>query len=92
MHYKREARTFEILLPVLACGFVYGSIPKQMKNYVVSGMVFLAIGILRLQDDIFQQEARWPVSLLILGILLMVFSAKYSTLKTYITRTIRRLN
>lgn len=90
--FKHEARTFEILLPVLACGFVYGSIPKQMKNYVVSGMVFLAIGILRLQDDIFQQEARWPVSLLILGILLMVFSAKYSTLKTYITRKIRRLN
>ena len=88
--FKHEARIFEVLLPLLACAFVYGGIPKQMKNYFVSGIVFLAVGIVRLQQDIFEQEARWPIGLLILGILLMLFAAKYSTIKAYIGRTIRR--
>jgi serine/threonine protein kinase len=90
LQFKREARIFEVLLPVLACGFVYGGIPKQMKNYFVSGMVFLAIGIIRLQQDVFDQEARWPVILLILGLLLMLYAARYSAVKMYIARLVRR--
>lgn len=90
LQLKREAQVFEVLLPLLSCGFVYGGIPKQMKNYFVSGMVFLAIGVIRLQQDIFYQKARWPVILLILGLLLMLYAAKYSAVKMYIARLVRR--
>ena len=87
---KREARTFEILVPVIACAFVYGSIRKQMKNYFVVGMIFLAIGLVRLQQDIFKQQSRWSILLLILGALLMVSATRYSAIKMTIARLVRR--
>lgn len=87
---KREARVFEILVPVLACAFVYGSIRKQMKNYFVVGMIFLAIGLVRLQQDIFKQQSRWPLVLLILGSLLMVVATRYSAIKMAVARLVRR--
>ena len=90
LRIKHEARFFEILLPLLACAFVYGSIPKQMKNYFVSGMIFLAAGVIRLQQDIFENKARWPLSLLILGLLLMLFATRYSAVKMYLARMVRR--
>lgn len=86
---KREARFFEVLLPLLAVAFVYGSIPKQMKNYFVSGMVFLAIGLIRLQQDLFEAKARWALCLLIFGTLLMLFATKYSPFKMYLARMLR---
>jgi uncharacterized membrane protein YgdD (TMEM256/DUF423 family) len=64
---KREARILEYLLPAIACLFIFGSIPKQMKNFFVSGMVFLAIGIVMWQFDLFENKSRWPVFLLILA-------------------------
>jgi len=78
---KHEARTFQILLPLIACVFIYGSIPKQMKNYFVTGTVFLGIGIVRLQQDIFQDQARWSLALLVLGLLLMLAATRYSSIK-----------
>lgn len=87
---KREARVFEILVPVMACAFVYGSIRKQMKNYFVVGMIFLAIGLVRLQQDIFKQQSRWPIVLLILGSLLMVTATRYSAIKMAVARLVRR--
>jgi serine/threonine protein kinase len=87
---KREARVFEILLPAAALVFVYGSIRKQMKNYFVVGMIFLAIGLVRLQEDIFEQRSRWPILLLILGSVLMVSATRYSAIKMALTRMVRR--
>jgi hypothetical protein len=87
---KREARVFEILLPAAALVFVYGSIRKQMKNYFVVGMIFLAIGLVRLQEDIFVQRSRWPILLLILGSLLMVSATRYSAIKMAVARMVRR--
>ena len=87
---RREARTFEILLPLVACLFVFGSIPKQMKNYLATGIFFLAIGIIRLQQELFKERAEWPISLLITGLLLMIGATKYSTIKMALTRWIRR--
>lgn len=85
-----EARFFEILLPTAACLFVFGSVPKQMKNFFVTGLLFLAIGIARLQQDLFHRQASWPVSLLITGILLMLIAANYTPIKLVVTRTLRR--
>jgi len=90
LHLKREARTFEILLPLLACLFIYASIPKQMKNYFVTGTLFLGIGIVRLQQDIFEDQARWSLLLLILGLLLMLAATRYSAIKMSFSRYFRR--
>jgi hypothetical protein len=83
---RREARGLEIVLPLAALVFVYGSIRKQMKNYFVVGMIFLAIGLVRLQQDIFKERSRWPILLLILGTLLMVSATRYSTIKLALAR------
>jgi serine/threonine protein kinase len=88
---KREARIFEVLLPVAALVFVYGSIRKQMKNYFVVGMLFLAVGLVGLQDDIFDQKSRWPIMLLILGSLLMLTATRYSAIKMALARMARRM-
>lgn len=89
---KREARILEILLPAAALVFVYGSIRKQMKNYFVVGMIFLAIGLVRLQEDIFEQMSRWPILLLILGFLLMLSATRYAAIKMAVARMIRRVS
>ena len=62
---RHEARFFEVLLPLVACLFVFGSIPKQMKNFLATGLLFLAIGIVRLEQDLFKEHAAWPLSLLV---------------------------
>ncbi len=87
---KREARILEYLLPAVACLFIFGSIRKQMKNFFVSGMVFLAAGIVMWQFDLFEKESRWPIFLLILGALLMVVATRYSTIKMAVARMVRR--
>jgi len=87
---KREARILEFLLPAVACLFIFGSIRKQMKNFFVSGMVFLAIGIVMWQFDLFENESRWPIVLVILGALLMVSATRYSTIKMAVARLVRR--
>jgi hypothetical protein len=51
----RGAR-FEVLLPVVVCLFVFGSVRKQMKNFFATILLFLAIGIVRLQQDLFKHD------------------------------------
>jgi hypothetical protein len=84
-----EARVFEWLLPVAACLFVFASIPHQMKNFFVSGMVFLAIGIFRLQQEVFPDRARWPILLLGCGLCLMLSAAHYAPIKVAALRALR---
>ncbi len=76
-----EARVFEVLLPLVACGFVFGSIRKQMKNFFATGLLFLAIGVIRLQQNLFEGHAWWPVALLAAGLLLLLAAARYSRLR-----------
>lgn len=87
---RHEARFFEILLPIAACMFVFGSVPKQMKNFFATGLIFLAIGITRLQMGLFKEHLSWPVSLLLTGVILMMLAANYTPLKLTITRRFRR--
>ena len=86
----REARTLEILLPVVACLFVFGSIPKQMKNFFATGLFFLAIGVIRLQQNLFRDRAGWPIFLLLAGVLLMLGATRYPGLRLAITRRFHR--
>lgn len=75
---QMEARIWEVLLPAIAALFVFYSIPRQMKNYLAVGMIFLAIGIIRLEKDLLQGYISWPLLLLLNGFLLML-AVKYST-------------
>ncbi len=83
---RLEARLFEILLPIAACVFVFGSIPKQMKNFFATGLLFLAIGIVRLQQELFRNRGLWPMCLLLLGLVLMFVAANYSAIKLRLSR------
>jgi hypothetical protein len=76
-----EARVLEWMLPGVAAVFVFGSIPRQMKNFFVSGLVFLAIGAYRLQQNVFPGRAAWPVGLLAAGMALMLAAANYAPIK-----------
>src|SRR5262249_3462294 len=85
-----EARFFEVLLPIAACAFIFGSIKKQMKNFLAMGLLFLAIGVIRLQQELFRDKAAWPIVLLVLGFLLMTLAVNYPALKIAIARFGRR--
>jgi serine/threonine protein kinase len=87
---RSDARFFEILLPLAASLFVFGSIPKQMKNFFATGLLFLAVGILCLQNDVFKNNAAWPVILLITGVFLMYVSVNYTQVRLAIARRFRR--
>jgi serine/threonine-protein kinase len=83
---RSEARFFEIALPVLACVFVLGSIPKQMKNFLATGLIFLAIGLVRLQQEWFAERAAWPLGILAVGLCVMLLAARYSAVKMVVGR------
>jgi hypothetical protein len=88
--HKFEARLFEWLLPAAALAFIFSSIPKQMKNFFASGLIFLAIGLVRLQHDLFRDHALWPACLLVAGLLLMLGAARFSSLKMMAARWLKR--
>jgi serine/threonine protein kinase len=87
---RHEARIFEVLLPIVACAFVYGSIPKQMKNFFATGLLFLAIGVVRLQHDWLNNRASWPLSLILIGIVLMLGATQYLAFRLAFSRGIKR--
>jgi hypothetical protein len=86
-----EARTFEWLLPSVACVFVFAGIPRQMKNFFASGLFFLAIGSYRLQQQVFPGKAFWPILLLVSGLVLMQIAVNYAPLKVVLARSLKKL-
>ncbi len=88
--FRVEARIFEVLLPCVACVFVFRSVPRQMKNFFVWGMVFLAVGIVNLQQDIFKDRRSWLISLIACGLILMLTATNYATLRMTVSRWLRR--
>ena len=85
-----EKRIFEALLPAVACVFVFASIPRQMKNFFVSGLFFFAVGVFRLQHDVFTGRAGWPLTLLLAGLALMTAAANYSAIRIALQKVFRR--
>jgi len=86
----REARLFEVLLPATALVFVFWSISKQMKNYLATGLVFLAVGLIRLQQNSLRDQVAWPLVLLVAGVMLMLWGARYSSVRAAAGRLFRR--
>ncbi len=87
---RREARVFENLLPTVAAAFVFLAIPKQMKNYLVMGLLFLAVGVIRLQQNWLKDRGEWPIVLLIAGLAAMLAAAHYPALRMSVLRRFRR--
>ena len=87
---RAEARMFEFLLPAVACIFVFWSIPRDMKNYVGSGLFFLAVGIVRIQQDFYKDRALWPVLLMIGGTVIMALATNYAGIRVMLLRSLRR--
>lgn|GEM_PF-483684 len=87
---RSEARVFEVLLPIVACLFVFGSVTKQMKNFFVTGLLFLGIGIVRLQQNLFKGRVMWPLTLLVVGFLLMLASANLDSINQFVRRTVKK--
>jgi hypothetical protein len=81
--FRNEAWTFEIILPVSALAIFLLSIPKQTRNYTVTGLTFLAVGIIRLSQDLLKNSAFWPLSLMTAGLGLMLVAAYYAPLKLF---------
>jgi len=53
-------------------------------------LLFLAIGIYRLQQDVFPNHGGWPVFLLATGLALMVAAANYAPLKVALARVLKK--
>jgi hypothetical protein len=85
-----ELRVFVWLLPAVACVFVFASISRQMKNFFVSGLFFFAVGVFRLQQEVFSGRAGWPLTLLLSGLALMTAAANYSAIRIGIQKIFRR--
>ena len=82
----REARALEWLLPAMAGVFVFISIVGQMKNFLVSGLLFLAIGVYRVQQEVFPKRGFWPILLLACGLVLMAAASNYAALRVAFRR------
>jgi len=86
-----EALAFEWLLPAVACVFVFGSIPRQMKNFLASGLLFFAAGVYRLERQEYPGRAFWPILLLSCGMALMLIASNYAPLKMTLARGWKRV-
>jgi hypothetical protein len=53
-------------------------------------MVFLAVGIVNLQQDIFDQRRAWLISLILGGLIVMLTATNYASLRMTVHRWIRR--
>jgi predicted Ser/Thr protein kinase len=85
-----ETKLFVWLLPFVAGVFVFASIWRQMKNFFVSGLAFFAVGVFRLQQEIFSGRAGWPLILLVAGLGLMTAAGNYSAIRVAIQKKFRR--
>jgi hypothetical protein len=90
LSFRFEARFFEVLIPCIAVLFVFRSIPRQKKNYFVWGMIFVALGIIQLQQELFEGYRAWLISLILGGLAIMFASNHYSAIRIAVSRWFRR--
>jgi serine/threonine protein kinase/FtsH-binding integral membrane protein len=64
----------ELVLPIGALFFVFASVPKQMKSFFFSGLFYVAVALVWLTHQHFQEKVAWPISLAGIGIILAVIA------------------
>ena len=87
---QMESTSLLYLLPLVASAFVFASIPKQMKNFLITGFIFLVVGAYRLQKYEFGGESIMPILLLILGLGFMLLAAEQNPVREWLYAKIRK--
>lgn len=87
---QSDPTALRILVLAVAFAFVFLSIPRQMKNFFVWGMIFVGVGIVDLQNDLFKDTRGWLLTLLISGMVVMLLATHYAGLRMTVARWIRR--
>jgi serine/threonine protein kinase len=65
---------YRILLPIASFGFVFASVPKQMKSFFFSGLGGIATAVHKITIKHLDKYFAWPVCLIITGIIWMLIS------------------
>jgi hypothetical protein len=65
---------YETLLLLSSLGFIFGSIPRLMKQYLLIGTLFLIIYIFSIGGEYFQNQVGWPITLFVAGLASMGIS------------------
>ncbi len=79
---------YETLLLLASLGFIFGSIPMKVRQYLYIGTIFLIIYIFGIGAEYFQDQMGWPMTLFVaglasmgVGVLMEKFRRKYFTVK-----------
>ena len=72
--YEGHRIIYRILLPIASFGFVFASVPKQMKSFFFSGLGGIAASVHKITTKHLDKFFSWPVSLIITGIVWMFIS------------------
>ncbi|MBN1766748.1 MAG: DUF2157 domain-containing protein [Sedimentisphaerales bacterium] len=64
----------ELLLPVCALFFIFASVPKQMKSFFFSGLFYVALSVIWITREHFQEKFFWPITLALAGLLLVLLA------------------
>lgn len=65
---------YETMLLLASLGFIFGSIPKLTKQYLLVGTLFLIVYIFSIGGEYFQNEVGWPITLFVAGLASMGIS------------------
>lgn len=67
-------QVYEKALPIASLGFVFASVPRQMKPFFFAGLIGLGISIERLTVRHFCDDFRWPIFLILMGLVFMLLA------------------
>ena len=65
---------YRFLLPAASLGFVFGSVSRQMKSFVFSGLAGLAVSVQKLTSEYYEDVFSWPMALIITGFCFMLLA------------------
>jgi hypothetical protein len=65
---------YRFMLPVASLAFVFGSVSRQMKSFVFSGLSGLAVSVQKFTSEYFEDIFSWPIALIVLGLCFMLLS------------------
>jgi hypothetical protein len=63
-----------ICLPAASLGFIFTSSRRQMKSFFFGGLAGLAASVQKVTSAYFEGYFSWPITLIIIGVLCMLFS------------------
>ena len=65
---------YRFLLPAASLAFVFGSVSRQMKSFVFSGLAGLAVSVQKITSEYFEDVFTWPIALIVVGFCFMLLS------------------